>query len=418
MVMRNLLAIALVAAAAASLASCSSPIPQIGFSSRHSSEYFSEREYGRASPRVAANGEVPKGGGHVVIGDPYRVAGRTYIPQDNPSYSAVGLASWYGDAFHGRLTANVEVYDVGGLTAAHPTMPLPSYARVTNLQNGRSIVVRVNDRGPFAEGRIIDVSERVAGVLGFQDNGTARVKVDYVGPARMDGQDERMLMASYRAPDAGNTMFASNFTLPRAQTPTFAPRAPSAPVPQVVLASATSRPKPTFASAVQASATSAPMMIEPAVAQQPYTPAFDAADPLAPIIMQSGTISSYASSDHPTAAEQAVDVLAQPDALQAALNRAAAKKAVELGATREAATFVGSHAPSPVIQLGSFADADNAKRLAASFTRFGQVETLPQVQGGRTLTAVRVAVDPAVPQSAVIAAAQQAGLNGAFVISQ
>ena len=143
---------------------------------------------------------VPKGGGHYMVGKPYRVAGRTYIPRDNPRYSKVGLASWYGSAFHGRLTANGEVYDVNGLTAAHPTLPLPSYVRVTNLENGRSLVVRVNDRGPFAHNRLIDVSSRVADMLGFKQQGTAKVRVDYVGPARMDGRDERMLLASYRGP--------------------------------------------------------------------------------------------------------------------------------------------------------------------------------------------------------------------------
>ena len=418
MVRRKLVTAVCVAAAAATVASCSSPIPQIGTTSRHSKEYFSERQYGAASPRVSVDGDMPKGGGHVVVGDPYRVAGKTYIPQDNPNYSARGLASWYGDAFHGRQTANGEVYDVNGLTAAHPTMPLPSYARVTNLTNGRSIVVRVNDRGPFAPGRIIDVSERVAGMLGFQDVGTANVKVDYVGPAQMDGQDERKLMASYRAPDVANTMFASNFTLPKAETPVFAPRPVQQYQPPVVLASATSRPKPSFATAYQASATAAPMMLEPAVAPVELSlPAADD-DPLAPLIRRSGGLSSYASPNDLTAAQQAADVLAEPNALQAALNRAVAQKAVEMGATRPAATIQAVHAPAPVIQLGSFADPDNARRLAANFTRFGQVETVAQEQGGRTLTLVRVAVDPAVPQSAVIAAAQQVGLNGAFVLTQ
>ena len=131
---------------------------------------FSSAQYGvPASPRVVAFGQpVPRGGGRYIVGEPYRVAGRTYIPQDNARYSEVGLASWYGDNFHGRLTANGEVYDMEGLTAAHPTMPLPSYARVTNLSNGRSVVVRVNDRGPYARNRIIDVSSTVARVLDFK----------------------------------------------------------------------------------------------------------------------------------------------------------------------------------------------------------------------------------------------------------
>ena len=123
------------------LASCSGTGP--------SSPKFSEAEYGKSSPRVVAgNRRVPDGGGRYMVGEPYRVAGKTYIPRDNPEgYTATGYASWYGYNFHGRKTANGEVYDMRDLTAAHPTLPLPSYVRVTNLANGRSVVVRVNDRG-------------------------------------------------------------------------------------------------------------------------------------------------------------------------------------------------------------------------------------------------------------------------------
>src|SRR6185503_5230077 len=116
-----------------------------------------------SSPRVVAPGEpVPKGGGHYQVGAPYVVGGRTYVPQFDPHYRAEGLASWYGEDFHGRLTANGEVYDMQSISAAHPTLPIPSYARVTNLANQRSIIVRVNDRGPYHQNRLIDVSVRTA----------------------------------------------------------------------------------------------------------------------------------------------------------------------------------------------------------------------------------------------------------------
>ena len=390
---------ALVVAAAAAVASCSSPGAKVAYQQR-SKEYFSQRNYGPASPRVYASGSMPKGGGHVVVGDPYRVAGKVYIPRDNPRYTAVGLASWYGDAFHGRLTANGEVYDVNGLTAAHPTLPLPCYARVTNLQNGSSIVVRVNDRGPFANDRIIDVSERVAGLLGFENAGTANVKVDYVGPAQMDGQDENKLLASYRVPDAGGAMFASN----------------SGPTPPVVLASAAQRPRPVLAAVYQAPAVAVadPLVLTPSYA--PSTDVYD--DPLAPLIMRSGFVSSYASPATLTGAQHAADVLAQPDALQAALNRAVARRALQMGVSPQVPTQTVALAPAPVIQIGSFTDAGNASRVAESFGRFGQVQTGQQQIGGRMLTVVRVAVDPAVPPSAVVAAAEQIGLNGAFVVSR
>ena len=113
----------------------------------------------RYSAKVVEDGEpVPKGGGSYKVGKPYSINGRTYFPSENMSYRAEGVASWYGRDFHGRLTANGEVYDMHSISAAHTTLPLPSYVRVTNLENGRSIVVRVNDRGPYARSRVIDLS--------------------------------------------------------------------------------------------------------------------------------------------------------------------------------------------------------------------------------------------------------------------
>jgi rare lipoprotein A len=167
---------------------------------KRSKEYFSEAAYGvRASPRVSnLRSHLPRGGGRDQLGSPYKVAGKWYYPKEDKRYSKVGAASWYGDAFHGRLTANGEVYDMTHLTAAHPTMPLPSYARVTNLVNGSSIIVRINDRGPYARGRIIDLSKRAAELLDYTSTGVARVKVDYVGRAPLDGHDDAYLMASYR----------------------------------------------------------------------------------------------------------------------------------------------------------------------------------------------------------------------------
>src|ERR1700689_2353955 len=133
-----------------------------------------------ASPRVVSYGDtVPKGGGVYRVGSPYMVSGRVYVPEDNPNYSAVGVASWYGEDFHGRATANGEIFDADSISAAHPTLPLPSYVRVTNLSNGHSLIVRVNDRGPYAANRIIDVSRKTAHLLGFTVRGTAWVRVEY-----------------------------------------------------------------------------------------------------------------------------------------------------------------------------------------------------------------------------------------------
>jgi rare lipoprotein A len=152
-----------------------------------------------SSPRVVAYGEpVPKGGGTYRVGKPYTVGGRVYVPEEDVNYSEEGLASWYGDDFHGRLTANGEVFDMDSLTAAHPTLPMPCYARVTNLGNGKSLIVRVNDRGPYHGNRLIDVSNKAAELLEFKGNGVARVRVDYVGRAPLEGSDDRQLMATLR----------------------------------------------------------------------------------------------------------------------------------------------------------------------------------------------------------------------------
>ncbi len=150
-----------------------------------------------SSPRVVRSGNVPRGGGVYKVGRPYRVAGRWYHPHEDPSYDRVGTASWYGTAFHGRKTANGEVYDMYALTAGHPTLPLPSYAYVTNLQNGRTVLVRINDRGPYAKDRLIDLSFQTARTLGFHNHGLARVRVRYAGRAPLNGDDsaERRFLA-------------------------------------------------------------------------------------------------------------------------------------------------------------------------------------------------------------------------------
>lgn len=168
-----------------------------------SSEKFAravDPKYGvTSSPRVVDAGQpVPKGGGTYRVGKPYTIAGRSYTPETNEDYSAEGMASWYGDDFHGRLTANGEVFDMNALSAAHPTLPMPSYVRVTNLSNKKSIIVRVNDRGPYHGDRVIDLSHKTADLLGFRGNGVARVRVDYVGRASLDGSDDRKLMATLR----------------------------------------------------------------------------------------------------------------------------------------------------------------------------------------------------------------------------
>jgi rare lipoprotein A len=125
------------------------------------------------------------GGGIYKVGNPYQIDGTWYYPREQPDYDETGVASWYGPNFYGQQTANGEVYNAGDLSAAHRTLPMPVNVRVTNLDNGKSIVLRVNDRGPYAKGRIIDVSEQAAKLLGFYGVGTARVRVTYLARATL-----------------------------------------------------------------------------------------------------------------------------------------------------------------------------------------------------------------------------------------
>ena len=143
---------------------------------------------------AAACASSPSGSGkggaspHYKVGKSYKVNGKWYHPEEDPSYSKVGVASWYGEQFHGRLTANGEIFDMNRLSAAHTTLPMPSMVEVTNLENGRSITVRLNDRGPFVGDRIIDMSREAARRLGFEHQGTAKVRVRYVGPAPLHAE--------------------------------------------------------------------------------------------------------------------------------------------------------------------------------------------------------------------------------------
>ena len=146
-----------------------------------------------------------KGGGTYKVGASYQINGETYTPAEESSNTADGIASWYGNDFHGRRTANGEIYDMDALTAAHKTLPLPSYVLVTNLANGRILLLRINDRGPFVAGRIIDLSRQAARLLGFEQQGHTPVHVEYAGRGPLDGNDamERWFLSSqswYEAP--------------------------------------------------------------------------------------------------------------------------------------------------------------------------------------------------------------------------
>jgi rare lipoprotein A len=187
--------LALVAVAAASLAACATVPPK----------------YATRGGSVSGNA-APAPGGYKV-GQPYQVAGIWYVPKQQPNYDEIGIASWYGDAFHMKATANGEVFDMNQLSAAHTTLPLPSIVEVTNLDNGKKLRVRVNDRGPFVDNRIIDLSRAAAQELGYDRKGLARVRVKYIGPAPLAGPAAGVRYAEARPAPIAPTMAASSMPI-------------------------------------------------------------------------------------------------------------------------------------------------------------------------------------------------------------
>ncbi|MCB1509053.1 MAG: septal ring lytic transglycosylase RlpA family protein [Hyphomicrobiaceae bacterium] len=330
------------------------------------------------SPRVTeAETDLPRGGGRRQVGRAYTIAGRTYQPRHQPNYDQTGIASWYGDAFHGRLTANGEVYDMTTLSAAHPTLPLPSYVRVTNLTNDRSVVVRVNDRGPFHGNRIIDLSRRAADILDLRHSGLGRVRVEYVGEAPLHGNDVAYLEGTARGvPGADNTILLAAATPP---APVSAPSAATAfnsggPTPPAGIGTAIQAPPepalvPATAPAiVPAAATGAPLDLTP------------------PGVVR---ISSTATTGDLGGLFTAPGVRSFAPSQRIALSHdlaLAAANGLVTGSIPEAPA-----ASAFIVEAGVFGDAGNVAAATERLSAFGRVETLP-LDGNPALTRVRVAV--------------------------
>jgi rare lipoprotein A len=319
---------------------------------------------------VAIGQPAPKGGGHFKIGQPYEIDGVRYVPAEDPAYDRRGVASWYGELFHGRRTSNGEIFDMERLSAAHPTLPLPVYVKVTNLDNGLSAVVRVNDRGPFRDERLIDLSRHTAEVLGFKRAGTANVRVRYLRKASLDGDDtfERAYLSTrgYSA-YAGTTDDDGMAEVAIAVGPPGPPPPPPLPdrrpdISVIAVAQATSQPSP---------ATSAkPTVIRTA------------------------------------AAEDAGRVVLQAEPADVAVT--------------------GSIAPSPqdetqgpMIQAGFFKNQENAQRARSALADVGPVEVAPIADEGETYYRVRVGpFADGISAAAALADVADAGYRGAKIILQ
>ncbi|WP_419693187.1 septal ring lytic transglycosylase RlpA family protein [Mesorhizobium muleiense] len=357
--LRRASAFALCALSAALLAACAAPPqPQAMVNKKpRSKEYFAESEYGvKASPRVSFKmSGLQRGGGRDQLGKPYKVRGKWYYPKEDKRYAKKGLASWYGEAFHGRLTANGEVYDMTHLTGAHPTMPLPSYARVTNLKTGSSVVVRVNDRGPYHDGRIIDVSKRAAEMLDYANIGTAKVKVEYVGRAPLHGNDEQYLIASYhpgnRAPDPSDGL------------PTGVMIAMNGPSPSTALAAAAA-----FPGQLTNSASAQPVV----AAQTPAAGSVTLPD-FGPIVPERPQINLPPQSPFAVATlSYASERVQRSSTVFAAMDGAGMSPAEILQSWKRQGPSAAL--PTDYIAAGSFEDAAEAQQVATQLSGFGKTE--------------------------------------------
>ncbi|RWP85830.1 MAG: septal ring lytic transglycosylase RlpA family protein [Mesorhizobium sp.] len=358
--LRRAATVALFAMSAALLAACASqPEPKaMVYKKTRSKEYFAESEYGvKASPRVISqNGRIQRGGGRDQLGKPYQVRGKWYYPKEDKRYAKVGLASWYGDAFHGRLTANGEVYDMTHLTAAHPTMPLPSYARVTNLKTGSSVIVRVNDRGPYHEGRIIDVSERAAQMLDYANTGTAQVKVEYVGRAPLDGDDDQYLMASYhpgnRVPDPSDGLPTGVMVAMNGPSPSLPAGSAAVPFPGQLTDSGS---------------------VQPAMSAQPSAYGDLALPDFGPIVPERPQINLPPQSPFAVASLSYADErVERASSAFAALGGDGMSPADVLQSWKRQPPPAGPS--TDYVAAGSFEDAGEAKRIAAQLAAFGKIE--------------------------------------------
>lgn len=319
---------------------------------------FTSKEFGvSVSPRVTKAKYPPRGGGRELPLRSYVVRGKTYSPVDGPGYVERGRASWYGQDFHGRRTANGEIFGAYYLTAASPVLPIPSYARVTNLENGRSVLVRVNDRGPYLQGRVIDLSFQAASVLGYINQGSAQVEVRYVAPAPLNGDDNKMLMAT-----------VNRLTALEQETTRFAMVEPQDVAPQPVDPFAGQSP-----------------------AHRPSRGSYSGED----IIADIAGVFGYTESDPVTAAHAAANAMASRNTgLQSWVD------------------VVDEDARDIKLQLGVFRDEREAVRTAEAFAMLGAVDEAMVEIGGDPAVALTLShLKPGVARTDALALARELGLN-------
>jgi rare lipoprotein A len=362
----------LLALIAASLAACASaPKPQLGAGGEPTSRYAGHK-----------------------VGKPYQVKGVWYYPKDQPNYDEIGIASWYGEQFHNHYTADGEIFDMGMPSAAHKTLPLPSLVEVTNLANGRTVIVRVNDRGPFVEGRVIDMSRAAAEELGFVAQGVTKVRVRYIGQADAPPQPKLQQALDKLPKPKGPSLDLGSKTLQVAETaiphpPLVAPLPLAVPV---IAPPIGPPPEPLMAVAAVAPVTQAALTAIPASGAPSYVAA-------APAARAAGPAASPGA-------------LSDVDSLLADAPPTASTASVASAAEAAAPTAVAPAAPATTLQVqaGVFASRANAELLASRLTGAGMPQVEPFERAGQTFYRVTVRGFSS-PQAAAAARTQAASFG-------
>jgi peptidoglycan lytic transglycosylase len=350
---------------------------------------------GCASPPAGSSGGYPEGRGIGAyrVGSPYEIKGVWYYPAVDYNYDRTGVASWYGEEFEGRLTANGEIFDLNGLTAAHTTLPMPSIVQVTNLENGRSLQLRVNDRGPFVDGRLIDVSRRAAQLLGFENQGTTRVRVTVL-------KDESIAAAEEAMRNSGQVFVAQ---ASGAEAATQSARRSSAPTYRVASAAPAARPltpapvRRTYEPRRSPPAQIAIASVEPPPERRQEPRPQIAMAPVEPPPTQ--PLPEPPTMRTASAARYRFSLISSAEAAELLAPRAPVRKREHVAASAPVAKMP----PSPprlaasarpagriFVQAGAFARRDNAERVEARIAHLGSVEVSATSVNGAVLYRVRL----------------------------
>lgn len=312
--------------------------------------------------------------GYYKIGNPYQISGVWYYPKEDYSYNETGVASWYGEDFHNGITANGELYDMHSLTAAHRTLPLPSIVRVTNLQNGRSLVLRVNDRGPFVDDRvrIIDVSMRAAQLLGFKEQGTTQVRVEVL-PKESKELKEQMLAAASGDKEAETAAFAGTEGNPENIVAVNHPDAPK---------NLAANSYPRLANTPPPSFESDDVLISDSATAKKSSDNYNSWDEdLTPAQSRKEVV---AEPPKETAKKMPAKGKAAPVQKPAPQKKSSAKKPVQ-GPVYSEPLAAGYY-----VQIGAFGSRDNAERMRLKASQYGKALVIPVTVNGKPLYRVRL----------------------------